>query len=332
MRVLIANKFEQSGRDGLAALGLECVYEPDVGDALGARLAEIGAEILIVRGTKVPAEALAPSLKLIVRAGSGLNTIDVAAATARGILVANCPGKNAIAVAELAFGLIIALDRQIPDGVADLRARTWDKKRYSEARGLYGRTLSLLGAGPIAAEMIRRASGFGMPVVIWSRRFDGADRAATAADLEALGLTGVALVVPVTLVPTAAEAAGHADVMSIHLAAAPETRNLINADVLGRLKPGAIVINTARGDVLDEDALRAAMRERGLRAGLDVFSVEPPASTGVFADTIVAEPGVYGTHHIGGSTDQAQEAVAAETVRIVKSFIDTGRVPNAVTE
>src|SRR6188508_298188 len=128
MRVLIANKFEQSGRDGLAALGLECVYEPDVGDALGARLTEVGAEILVVRSTKVPAEAMAPSLKLIVRAGSGLNTIDVAAATARGILVANCPGKNAIAVAELAFGLMIALDRQIPDGVSDLRARTWDKK------------------------------------------------------------------------------------------------------------------------------------------------------------------------------------------------------------
>jgi D-3-phosphoglycerate dehydrogenase len=331
MRVLIASKFEQSGRDGLAALGLECVYEPDVGDALGARLAELGAEILVVRGTKVPAEAMAPSLKLIVRAGSGLNTIDVAAATARGILVANCPGKNAIAVAELAFGLMIALDRQIADGVADLRARTWDKKRYSEARGLYGRTLSLLGAGPIAAEMIRRASGFGMPVVLWSRRFGGADRAATAADLDVLGLSGVALTVPVTLVPTAAEAAARADVLSIHLAAAPETRNLINAEVLDRLKPGAMVINTARGDVLDEDALRAAVRARGLRAGLDVFTVEPPASTGVFADTIVAETGVYGTHHIGGSTDQSQEAVAAETVRIVKSFIDTGRVPNAVT-
>ena len=104
-------------------------------------------DVLIVRSTKVTAAAMAPSLKLIVRAGAGVNTIDVKAATARGIVVANCPGKNAIAVAELAFGLMLALDRRIPDNVADLRAGKWNKKEYSKARGLYGMTLGLLGAG-----------------------------------------------------------------------------------------------------------------------------------------------------------------------------------------
>ncbi len=133
MRVLIADKFEKSGIDGLKALGCEVLFEPDLKDqALADALARTTAEVLIVRSTKVAAPAMAPSLKLIVRAGAGVNTIDVAAATAHNVIVANCPGKNSAAVAELAFGLMLALDRRIPDNVADLRNGTWNKKEYAE--------------------------------------------------------------------------------------------------------------------------------------------------------------------------------------------------------
>jgi D-3-phosphoglycerate dehydrogenase len=274
--------------------------------------------------------AMTGSLKLIVRAGAGVNTIDVKAATARGIQVANCPGKNSIAVAELAFGLLLSLDRRIPDNVADLRAGKWNKKEYSKARGLYGATIGLLGTGSIAREVMTRAAAFGMPIVLWSRRFDGADRAMTAGEAKSLDLEDAARQVAIRLAPSPAEVAARSDVLSVHLALAPETKHLVNAAVLGRLKPGAFFINTARGEVVDPAALAAAVREKKLRVALDVFAQEPAAATGDFADPIVKEPGVIGTHHIGASTDQAQEAIAAEAVRIVKTFIETGRAPNAV--
>jgi D-3-phosphoglycerate dehydrogenase len=124
--------------------------------------------------------------------------------------------------------------------------------------------------------------------------------------------------------------AAAADVLSIHLALEDETRHLVDAEVLGRLKPGAVVINTARGEIVDEAALAAAVRDRGIRAGLDVFAREPAGATGSFEDPIVSLAGVYGTHHIGASTAQAQEAIAAETVRIIRSYRDTGRVPNVI--
>jgi D-3-phosphoglycerate dehydrogenase len=331
MNLLIANKFEQSGVDGLKALGCTVFYEPEIKeDAIADAVRTRAIDVLVVRSAKVTEAAMAPSLKLIVRAGAGVNTIDVKAATARRIAVANCPGRNAIAVAELAFALMLALDRRLPDNVADLRAGRWNKKEYAKARGLHGMTLGLLGAGSIGCEMVKRAAAFGMPVVLWSRRFDGQDRAITDAEASELGLENCAGSVPIRLAPSPAEAAARCDVLSIHLALSAETRGLVNADVLSRLKPGSFVVNTARGEIVDHDALRTAIRERQLRVGLDVFEREPAATSGEFADSIVHEPGVYGTHHIGASTDQAQEAIAAETVRIVKTFMETGKAPNAV--
>src|ERR1035441_2056240 len=164
MRVLVADKFEQSGLDGLAALRCEVACEPGLKDhALAARVGEYKPDVLIVRSTKVGEAVLAAgALKLVVRAGAGYNTIDLAAASRRGIYVSNCPGKNSIAVAELAFALILALDRRIADNVISLRAGEWNKAEFSKARGLYGRTLGLLGVGSIGREMIPRARGFGM--------------------------------------------------------------------------------------------------------------------------------------------------------------------------
>ncbi|HWK10235.1 MAG TPA: 3-phosphoglycerate dehydrogenase family protein [Vicinamibacterales bacterium] len=331
-KVLVADKFEKSGVDGLKAAGCDVQYEPDLkDDALAQAIAGSGADVLVVRSTKVTAPMMeAGRLSLIVRAGAGYNTIDVAAASRRGIYVSNCPGKNAIAVAELAFGLLLSLDRRIPDNVADLRAGTWNKKEYSKAAGLYGRTLALLGVGSIGQEMVRRAAAFGLDVVIWSRRFDGRSGPVGDEDARNLGLETAARTIRIELAPTPADAAARADILSVHVALGPGTKGLVNADLLGRLRPGAIFINTARGEVVDYAALAAAVKDRALRVGLDVYANEPASATGEFDDPIVGLPNVYGTHHIGASTDQAQEAIAAETVRIVRSYKETGRVPNVV--
>lgn len=320
MKVLVADKFEQSGLDGLKAAGCTVDYQPDLKDqALAAAIRDSQADVLVVRGTAVTGPMLEhAALSLIVRAGAGYNTIDVATASRRGIYVANCPGKNAIAVAELTFALILALDRRVPDSVAELRAGRWNKKEYSKARGLYGRTIGLLGFGNIGREVAIRALAFGMPVVVWSRRFaEGAERPQD---------TGL----PIEVVRTPQEAAERADVLSVHLALTAQTRGLVNDDVLGRLNAGSYFINTARGEVVDQAALERAVRERGIRAGLDVFAGEPSAAVGEFAASIAQLPSVYGTPHVGGSTDQAQEAIAAEAVRIVTTFQSTGKVPNVV--
>jgi D-3-phosphoglycerate dehydrogenase / 2-oxoglutarate reductase len=317
VRVLIADKFEQSGIDGLEAAGCEVTYQPDLtGAALAEAIERSSAEVLVVRGTAVSAAALqAGRLALVVRAGAGYNTIDVAAASRRGIYVSNCPGRNAVAVAELALALILALDRRLPDNVADLRAGRWNKKEYSKARGLFGRTIGLIGYGNIAAEVACRAAAFGMQVVVWSRRF-------------ASGTASVP--VPYTAAASPEGLAAVSDVVSVHLALTPETRGFVGASILGRMRTGTSFINTARAEVVDQDALANAVRERGIRVGLDVFASEPGSSAADFTDPLVALPNVYGTHHIGGSTDQAQEAIAAETVRVISAYKTTGRVPHVV--
>ncbi|MGH9312322.1 MAG: NAD(P)-dependent oxidoreductase [Vicinamibacterales bacterium] len=332
MKVLVADRFEKSGLEGLKAAGCAVVYEPDLKeDSLAQAIAKTGADVLVVRSTKVTEPMLeAGRLALVVRAGAGYNTIDVQAASRRGIYVSNCPGKNSIAVAELAFGLILALDRRIPDNVAALRAGKWNKKEYSKAAGLFGRTLALIGIGSIGQEMIRRAAGFGMNVVIWSRRFDAEDRPITDQEARELGVDPLQHQIAISLAPTPAEAAARAEVISLHVALARGTRALVNAELLARVKPGAMLVNTARGEVVDHAALADAVRSRGLRVAMDVYANEPASATGELADPLVQLPGVYGTHHIGASTDQAQEAIAAETVRIILSYKDTGQVPNVV--
>jgi D-3-phosphoglycerate dehydrogenase / 2-oxoglutarate reductase len=328
VKVLVADPFEQSGLDGLAAAGCEVVHDPTLKDeALASALAETRADVLVVRSTKVSAAMLdGASLGLIVRAGAGYNTIDVAAASAQGIYVSNCPGRNAVAVAELALGLILSLDRRIPDNVADLRAGHWDKKAYGQARGLAGSTLGLVGFGSIGQEVARRAQAFGLHLVIWSRRFEAGARFDPADH----GLEPSRPDLQVRAAGSLAEVAEAADILSIHLALSEATRGIIGRELIGRLRPGAFFINTARAELVDYAALAEAISGRGIRAGLDVFPDEPASPTGEFGDPIVSLPGVYGTHHIGASTDQAQEAIAAETVRIIDAFQRTGQVPNVV--
>jgi D-3-phosphoglycerate dehydrogenase len=317
MRVLLADKLPDRARTRLASHGFEVRAEPKLeGSSLRERIEEFDPEVIVVRGTKVERAHIEAgrSLSLVVRAGAGVNTIDLAACSERGVFVSNCPGKNAVAVAELAMGLIVALDRRIPDNVADLRAGKWAKGEYSKANGLKGRCLGILGFGDIGRELAQRANGFGMSVIAWSRSLTVGKAASYGVD---------------TLSSPEAVAA-RADVLSVHLALTPETRGLVGESVFKALRPGASFVNTARAEVVDNDALLAAIDARNLRVALDVFPGEPSGSEGAFDHPLTRHPRVYGTHHIGASTEEAQEAVAQEMCRIVETYRTTGRVPNCV--
>lgn len=318
MRVLIADKLAESVSPHLETCGCAVTTDSSLkGDGLIAALSLHNPQVLVVRSTKVlPQQILAAtSLSLIIRAGAGTNTIDVAFAASRGIYVANCPGKNAVAVAELTLGQLINLDRRISDNIHDLRAGVWAKKKYGVARGLKGRTLAVLGCGKIGQEVILRAKAFGMRVRAWSRSLD-------RARAEELGVDYAA---------TPIDACRGANALTAHLAYTPETHHIINAELLEALAPGAYVVNTARGGIVDEQALRQAIQTRGLRAGLDVFENEPGSGESTFSDAGISDnAGIYGTHHIGASTLQATEEVGDEVVRIVKNYQRSGTVLNCV--
>ena len=317
MKVLLADKFEKVGVDGLQELGCTVIDRPAVtAEELPGVLREIDPSILVVRSTKVSEESLraGASLGLVIRAGAGIDNINVDAASRLGIFVSNCPGRNSVAVAELVMGLLLALDRRIPDQVADARAGAWKKGEYARARGLHGRTLGIVGLGQIGREIAQRARAFGMHVAAWSRNL-------TIEGAEQLGLTWC---------ETPIEVARVSDAVSINVAATAETRQLVNADFLTAMRPGAMLINTARGSVVDEAALLSAVRTRGIRAALDVFEHEPPGASGTVTSPLATEPGIYLTHHVGASTEQAQVAIAHEVLRIVAAYVERGAVPNCV--
>jgi D-3-phosphoglycerate dehydrogenase len=315
MKTLIADKFSENHLKRLGALGCEVRYEPGVKAADLPQLVR-GCKILVVRSKQVTAETLLASdeLALVLRAGAGVNTIDVKTASARGVFVSNCPGKNSVAVAELVFALLLAIDRRIPENVSALRAHNWNKKEFSKADGVFGKMLGVIGVGQIGREVIARARAFGLRPLAWSRSL-------TAAGAQALG---------VERCENIDEIFQRADIVTLHVALKPETRKLINAERLALMKPNAILINTARGEIIDQAALRAALQQGKLRAGLDVFDPEPTEGTGEFGDPILDLPNLCGTHHIGASTEQAQAAIAEEAIRIIEAFVKTGVVLNCV--
>ncbi len=317
MTILVADKLSQSGLDEMSGAGAEVVSIPELtGESLVAALTEHNPSVLIVRSTKVPDEALAAAadLQLVVRAGAGYDTIDVAGASARGIFVANCPGKNAVAVAELAVGLMLAVDRRIPDNVLDAREGRWAKATYSKASGIKGRRLALIGMGNIGQAVATRACALEMDVCAWSRSL-------TPESAEKMG---------VSYRDSILAAIDGADVVSLHCAATADTAGLADRPFFEALKDGATFINTTRSSVVDEDALLWALDNKGIRAGLDVFSEEPAFKSGPFESRVATHPSVYVTHHIGASTTQAQEAIADEAVRVVLAFARTGEVANCV--
>ena len=315
MKTLVADTFPESHLHRLKQIGCEVDYIPA---AKANELPSLAAscKILVVRGKHVSAETMEAShhLALVLRAGAGVNTIDVKAASGRGVFVSNCPGKNSIAVAELVFALLLAIDRRIPECVAALRAGQWNKKEFSRADGLFGKTLGVIGAGSIGSEVIRRAHAFGLRVVAWSPSLT----AERAAELDVQRSENVD------------DIFREADIVTLHVPLKVETRKLVNGARLWLMKPRAILINTSRGEVVDQTALREAVESKRIRAGLDVFEPEPAEPVAAFADPILKLPNFYGTHHIGASTEQAQSAIADEAVRVIETFIKTGVVLNCV--
>jgi D-3-phosphoglycerate dehydrogenase len=313
MIVLIADKFPDKYVEQLKDSGLDVVYEPKLGEN---ELAEAAKEvdILVVRSTIVNEATIenAKSLNLIIRAGAGVNNINIAAANSKGIYVANCPGKNSIAVAELAVGLMVALDRRIADNVIDFKAGKWNKAEYSKADGLAGKTLAIVGYGNIGREVAKRAQAFGMNIYVKDiSRVEGYG----IKDFSEFDKT-----LPI------------ADIVSIHLPVTPETKNLFDDKMFSYMKDGATLINTSRAGVIDEEALIRAIKEKNLKVGLDVFADEPEGKTGEVSSKLQELDNVYVTHHIGASTTQAQNAVAEETISIIQKYIESGVIAHWVNK
>jgi D-3-phosphoglycerate dehydrogenase len=311
VKVLVADKFPESYLQQMKDLDLEVVYSPKLGENdLPGAIKDI--DILVVRSTIVNADTINCSnkLNLVIRAGAGVNNINIAAANQKGIYVANCPGMNSIAVAELAVGLMVSLDRRIPDNVSDFRNGVWNKAEYSKAEGLYGKNLGIIGYGNIGREVAKRAIAFGMNVYAKDiSRIEG-EMVKDFSEMDQL--------IPIC------------DVITLHLPSTPQTKGLFNKDMFNVMKPGTLLINTARADLIDEDALIEAVKEKGIRVAMDVFKGEPEGKAGEVKSKLQGVPNVYITHHIGASTEQAQNAVASETVRIIKEYISSGVIAHWV--
>ncbi|MFQ5558749.1 MAG: NAD(P)-dependent oxidoreductase [Acidimicrobiales bacterium] len=313
MKILLADSLDPDAVERLRAAGDEVIEAPELtADELPEHIAD--AEVLVVRSTEVTAETIDRSsrLALVVRAGAGTNNIDTAHAATRGVFVTNVPGRNAIAVAELTMGLLLAVDRHIADATADLRSGSWNKQAYGRANGLFGSTMGIVGLGDIGLATAERALGFGLSVLAEQRPGRSAERERL---IDVLGIE---------LVPDRATLLGRSHVVSIHVPACPDTIGMVDAEFLASMRDGAVLINTSRGEIVDAAALIEAMNRRGLRAGLDVFPDEPTESVGEIASALARHPGVVGTHHIGASTDQARRAIAAGTVEVIEAYREGG--------
>ncbi len=311
MKVLIADKFPEIYMDKMKEAGLDVIFEPKLGENDIPDAAE-HVDILVVRSTKVNEAAIekAKNLNLIIRAGAGYNNINVHAANKKGIYVANCPGKNSIAVAELAMGLIVSLDRKIPSNVIDFKNGIWNKGEYSKAQGLYGKTLAIVGVGNIGKELAKRALAFGMNVYGKDiRRIEG---------VAIKDFSEMDQILPI------------ADVISIHLPMTDQTKNLFDEKMFSYMKDGAMLINTSRAGIIDEAALIKAVKEKNLMVALDVFNDEPEQKSGSVSSELQKLDNVYVTHHIGASTEQAQNAVAEEVYNIIMKYISSGVIAHWV--
>lgn len=313
MKILVADKLHPTVVEKLGTLG-RLDYQPSL-DAETIVEPARDADVVIVRSTKVTGKAIeaARRLSLIIRAGAGVNTIDLEAASGKGISVCNCPGKNAVAVAELAVSLMLAWDRRVPDAVAALRQGRWDKGGFSKAVGFQGRTVGIIGLGAIGEATIERLRGFNVKLVCWSRSL-------TPEKAAALG---------VEYAESPIEVARRSSIVSLHLALSKDTREMFGDEFFDQLQPGEIVINTCRAEVIQRDALQKAL-DRGVLVGTDVFHDEPTGKSGEFVDSIAGHANLYGTHHIGASTDQSELDTGMEALRIVQAFAEGTPLPNCV--
>ena len=281
------------------------------GDKLTDAMKQHNPEVLIVRSTKVPADTIDSNknLALIIRAGAGYDTIDVAHASTRGVLVANCPGKNATAVAELAMGLIISIDRRLGENYKLQKEGKWCKGRFTKCLGLKGRTLGLIGFGNIAQRVAKRALAFEMKVLTFNRShktIEGVEAVENIADL-----------------------LENSDIVSIHVPNNKETKGMVNKDFLSKMKSNAVLINTARGAaVVEEDLLAHLDANKDFWFGTDVLNGEPSEKECDWEHPLGKHERVVGTHHIGASTKQSEAEIGEEAVRICQVFAGTGSIDN----
>ena len=320
MKILIADKLDPSAKLALEDIGHEVQEIHSVNsDDLDQHIQ--GIEVLVVRSTRVTADALkaADQLSLIVRAGAGVDNIDVIAASDLGIHVCNVPGKNAAAVAELTFALLLAIDRHVVGGACDLRKGTWHKREYSIADGLMGKTIGIIGLGGVGLSVAERAKAFGLRVM--GQRRSGRSPE-TEQRIRQIGIR---------LTDTLEELVTHSDVVSIHVPFNEQTVKLVDENLLRSFKDEAILINTSRGEIIDEPALIQAMNERGIRAGLDVFCDEPASGEITITSALASHPSVVGSHHIGASTMQASRAIASGVIDSIAGF-ESGNPLNCVNE
>jgi D-3-phosphoglycerate dehydrogenase len=314
MRLLLADELDQGPLEELSLLGVELSYQPDLTPSTLPDALE-GVHLLVVRSTPVPADVIegARELSVIIVAGEDVSRIDLAAASARGIYVANCPGKTAAAVAEITFALILALDRKLVDATVDLRAGRWEQARYQGAAGIEGRRIGIAGLGSVGRRVLKCARAFGMQPFVWSRSLTPA----RAARLD------------VGYCASLEQLAARSEVLSIHLPLRPDTRGIVDRAVLAALPDEAIVIHTAHPAIVDYEALRELAGRKRFRVGLDVYPTER-SPWGRFLEEGPGNGLVYGTPYIGGSTRQADTATAREVSRIVRAFLTEEEVPNVI--
>jgi D-3-phosphoglycerate dehydrogenase / 2-oxoglutarate reductase len=318
MKILLADKFPGQYADELTNSGHQITSTPDLSaDDMPQAIQD--NEIVVVRSTKVTADTInaATNLKMIIRAGAGFNTIDTATAAEKNIPVCNTPGKNALAVAELAFGLLLAIDRNIPDNVIEMRNNNWDKKRFSKTQGICGRTCGVVGLGQIGLGFAKRAQAFGMKLYGYDipQRIEQIQ-----GELNELDMTATT---------DLNEIAQNCDVITFHVPSIEATKGMINKNFLANCQDNAIIINTSRGNIAVDDDLIEAMNTKNIRTGLDVFNNEPTSGKDTINTALSQHPNVYGTHHIGASTEQAQNAVAQEVVNVINN-LNQGNIINCV--
>jgi D-3-phosphoglycerate dehydrogenase len=310
LKVLIADKVSTTCAEALRAAGLEAEHRPGLSEAELLRAVSEAHGIVVRSDTQISEQvmAAAPQLRVVARAGAGVDNIDVAAATRRGIVVMNAPGENTISAAEHTISMILSMARKIPQADRSMRAGKWERGKFMGVE-LFGKTLGVLGVGKVGREVASRARAFGMEVLGYDPVLS--EQVATR--------VGVRLVSPETIFEKA-------DIITLHLPLTDSTRHLIGREQLARCRRGVRIVNVARGGVIDEAALCEALQSGQVGgAALDVFEAEPPAGSPLMEiDSLVMTP------HLGASTREAQEKVAARIAEQVAAFLKEGTVANAV--